>query len=415
MIYRMNTMEMVNFNASPAESIFNWKMIRSKVKTTEDLANFIHTSKTEIANLILQTTKKRNLTLTLLRKCSSQSSLKNVIYNADEVRGEVDLVICYILSRWDKYARATMRKKKLIYGKEKKALRLDSPNDIIGYYVRSLEHSFADLFTRYNAQKRFAAEVTFSSVYPKAADEDDQRHFEDDIISSSSQDLVFNSYKRDMINFLRAYDAASATRLAKMFVVMINPRHHGAIVQIQKRLRINNKNFNESKALIGELLRKEFGDISGEVIAYYESKRWAFEDLELGNKKERTYENRKNQQRIEQKSSRPVRLNVIYGQRPDREDKKKWRYTINIVVDRSKTFNATSSLPEHWVRLDEYCETKEVIGKANEFEKMKMRLEKLAKKELYNAEKFVENNNKNTHNTDGDDVDDAVSLADIAA
>lgn len=369
------------------ELFFDWKDLSKKFKNNEaELEKFIQESKSQIASMLIEATKIRRIVPELLRKTSSQSSLSQIVYNEDEIWGEVRLVICHVLQRWETICRISLSsKKKVKHATNGTELRMNTESDIIGYFRNALQNSFADLFIKHNAQKRAASETTFSGMNLEN-NEDKERTFEDTLACSRSNELILNTYKRDMINYLRNYDRKNNTRTARLFVAMMNPRHNGAITTIQSKLKINNKNFNETKDLLIKLIGEEFADVSREVLNYMNEKRGFFEDLEVENKISRKYKNRKKQKALDNKKPLPCRMNVIYGQRLNPDNK--WTYYATVTVDRSKTPKIVAYMPENWENIFKHEET--IVCKSNQMEKIRPKLEKVIKKQLLVAKKLVE-------------------------
>jgi hypothetical protein len=361
------------------------KIAKGFRKDRKGLEAFVEDSKNKITVMLIEFTKKRRLIQDLKRKTASQVAFNNVIYNEDEIWGEVHLAISALLKQWSaNFMNMVDKGRPLAHSSGKGAVRLEKANDLCGYYRNSLSNGFADLFIKYHALKRDAAEVNFSSMYPES-DEENERNFEDTIASSSSNDVIIRSYKRDMINHLRSYDKKSGTRVAHLFVALMNPRYNGAVTVIQSKLGINNKNFNENKAVLERLLKEEFGDISQELMTHFELKRGAFEDLEKGNKASRKYKNRKKQKMLEKKANKPCRLNLIYGQRKDKNGK--CVYYVTVMVDRSKTIKEIAYSPDNWENI--FKKEEVLAGKPNQMDKMKPKLEKMIRKELEEAQKIA--------------------------
>jgi hypothetical protein len=216
----------------------------------------------------------------------------------------------------------------------------------------------------------------------KDADSEDERLFDETISNHSDKELIFKTYISDMIRYLRNYDKKKGTRLARLFVTLINPRHGGAVIQIQKKLGISNKTFNDDKALISSLLSMEFGDISHEIISFFEQRRHLFSDHAAENKASRKFDNKKKQEQEDQKS-RPYRMNVIYGQKPCAKDKSKSVYYVTIQIDRSKTKSIVAYSTDGWEKV--YKKEETMTGKPGELDKMKLKLQKLVKIDIKEA------------------------------
>jgi hypothetical protein len=379
-----NKMEQQKEQQTQANQIsFDWKSLRKTYgKDKAGLELFIKDSKNKIALTLIETVKRRGFIQDLLRRCTTQSALNNVILSDDDVWGEVNLVIAALVERWELVCRAEIGKKKIKHSSIDGDLRMHTQNDIVGYFRCSLKNSFADLFTKHTAQKRSANEVTFSNIMSKDADSDDERLFDETIANTSDKELIYKTYISDMIQYLRSYDRENGTRLARLFVALINPRNCGAVIQIQKKLGISNKNFNDHKDVISRLLRAEFGELSFEIISYFEQRKHVFADHAAENKASRKFKNKKKQE-LEDKKSRPYRMNVIYGQKINNKDKSKSVYYVTIQIDRSKTKSIVAYSTDGWEKV--YKKEEKIVGKPGQLDKMKQKLQKLVKDELEEA------------------------------
>jgi hypothetical protein len=225
------------------EIFFDWKKIaKAYKKDAPGLELFISEAKNKITSMLYEAIRIRKIIPDLRRKCESQKVFANVIFNDDEIWGEVNVVICTMLIRWEKICRAAVAASgTLAHSNGEGELRMHTESDLIGYFRNSLVNAFADLFVKHNAQKRAANEVSFSSMGSDS--DEDERSFEETLASNNSNDVIFNSYKRDMIKFLRAYDKQNSSKLARLFVALINPRNNGAVTLIQRKLKICSRAF----------------------------------------------------------------------------------------------------------------------------------------------------------------------------
>lgn len=354
---------------------FDWKSINkkySKDKFGQEV--FIKESRDKIAEELISFVKKRGVVQDLLRRCHTQSVLNSVIFTDDDVWGEIHLVMTAVLDRWETVCRAQLNKKKVKHSTIDGDLRMHTYNDIMGYFRCALKNCFADLFTHHSAQKRSATEVTFSNMASKDSDTEEERLFEDTLANCDHKDVIFKAYRNDMIRFLRAYDRENKTRLARLFVALINPKNNGAVIHIQQKVGISNKNFNEQKDKIAKILKEEFGDLSQEIMSYFEAKRPVFSDLEAGNKASRKFKNRKEQE-IQDQKARPYRMNIIYGQRMNPADSSKPIYYATVLIDRSKTKNIVAFSVDGWENI--YKKEEKITGKPGQLELMKPKLEKM--------------------------------------
>lgn len=368
---------------------YDWGKIYSENYINQvDFEFFIKDSRNKIAEELIEFVKKKVIVQDLLRRCQTQNTLNNVIFSSDDVWGEIHLVITAVLDRWESVCRAEMEsrasksKRKLKHASIDGDLRMHTYNDIIGYFRCALRNAFADLFTHHSAQKRAANEVTFSNMLSKDADGEDDRLFEDTLANSDHSDLMFRAYRSDMIRYLRHHDLEKGTKLARMFVSLINPKNNGAVIKIQEKLGISNKVFNEQREEICEVLNKEFGELSHEIISYFEKKRHAFSDLESGNKAARKFKNRKTQE-AEDDKSRPYRMNVVFGQKSNPEEPNKPIYYASVMIDRSKTKNIVAYSVDNWERV--YNHEEKLVGKPGQLDKIKPKLEKLISPHLAEA------------------------------
>lgn len=366
---------------------FDWKTLRKRFsKDKVNFEYFIRDSKNDIALLLIETVRKRGFIQDLLRRCTTQTVLNHVILSDDDVWGEINLVIASLVERWEAVCRAEIGRKKIKHASIEGDLRMHTQNDIIGYFRCALKNAFADLFTKHSAQKRSANEVAFSSILGKDSDSEDERLFEETIAGTSEKDLVFRSHRADMIRHLRAYDRKNNTKLARVFVAIINPRNNGAVIGIQEKLGISNKNFNDSKDAISRLLRAEFGELSFEIIDYFESKKPLFSDKAAENKASRKFKNRKKQE-LEDKKSRPYRMNVIYGQKVNMKDDRKSVYYVTIQIDRSKTKSVVAYSTDGWEKI--FKREEKIVGKSGQLEKMKKKLQKMVADDIEEANKLL--------------------------
>jgi hypothetical protein len=367
-----------------------------KKKDQKDLDLYMRDAKSKIAQLLIDYTNQRNLVKNLRNKTKTQRVFNSVIYSETEIWSEVNITITDVIGQWEKnFRHMVLKGRPLSHASGAGAVRLEKNDDIIGYFRNSLKNTFADLFIKHRAQKRSGEEITFSTMH-RDTDDDNERNFEDTLASADTSRVMIKTYKKDMISHLRLYDKENQTRLARVFVALMNPRYNGAITVIQNRLKINNKNFNDSKDMIQKILLQEFGDISQELIANYESQRGVFEELGSGNKESRKTKSRREQKALAKK--RPCRFNVVYGQKPI--TKTKYSYYVTVLVDRSVTMKEISYTPKNnWENI--FKKEANIVGKPGQMDKMKIKLEKLIKKEMSEAQKIVENNK--SHAVDDED------------
>lgn len=372
---------------------FNWGQIKKQYKNDPaGLELFITASKSDIAKLLMVETKKKKMVQDLTRKCASQSCFNQVIRGQDDVWGELLEVMATTIKRWDRYCREIVENNnKMKHATKEGSLRLNSADDIVGYYRNSVSNSFADLFIHHKAQKRAAPEVNFSSLLTKN-DEENERSYEEGIICIRTNKISFNQNKAAMIKELRVYDKKNGkkTKLARVFVALMNPRYNGAVTVIQNKLKMNNKNFNEAKEGIVFILRESFGDIRKEIIDFLDSNRGIFDDLEQGNKASRQYESRKEQKLLEKNTARPCRLNLIYGQKVHPTKPNKWLYYAMVQVQRCKTAKIVAYSPNNWD--DIYNQQEQIEGKANQLSQIKPKLEKMMRKQIEEAQNLAKTN-----------------------
>jgi hypothetical protein len=372
---------------------FNWSKIKKLYKGDKGgLELFVAASKNQIAKYLMLETRKRGMVQDLVRKCASQSCFNQVIRGKDDIIGELDEVIANTTQRWEKYCREIVgNNKKMAHATKEGALRLDNDQDIMGYYRNSAKNAFADLFIHHHAQKRAASEVNFSSLLSNN-DEDNERTYEEGIVCTKTSKISFNQNKLAMINTLRNYDKKSGkkTKLARVFVAMMNPRYNGAVTVIQNRLKLNNKSFNEAKEGIVFLLRENFGDIKKEVIDFLDNSQGAFSDLEQGNRKSRQYKSRKEQKQIENNTAKPCRLNEVYGQKAHPTNNKKVIYYALVQVQRSKTAKPVPFTLDAWDTI--YNKEERVEGKPDQLKKYKEMFQKKMKKAVEEASKIANSN-----------------------
>ena len=369
--------------------LFNWKKIRKECGDDQvKIDLFISTSKNELAAMLVDLTKKRKLDYNLLQKCSTQTRMSKLIGSRDEVWGEVHSAIASILERWGVYARTLITtKRRIVHQSKTSDLKLDSLDDIIGYYKVALLNNFRDIFQSQKAQKRSGSEISFYSNNGTDSEEDKEMDLEQTLSSNSHSNQIFNEYKRDIISYLRGLDRKNDTKLCNLFVVSMNPRYNGAVTLIQNRLGMNNKTFREQMKVLSDQVLKEFKDVSGEIIKLMDSRRYMFEDLEKGNKFSRQYENRKRQKTIDEKSLRPTRVNLIFGQKPVDEKNKKWVYYAQVSVDLSKTNNVVV-YSDNWENI--FKREIKIEGSSNQMSSIRPKLEKKIKKDLLEAQKLSE-------------------------
>jgi hypothetical protein len=372
---------------------FNWVQLKKLYKNDEaGLEAFITAAKNDIAKLLIVETKKRKMVQDLTRKCASQSCFNQIIRGPDDVWGELFEVMTTTIKRWEKYCREIVsNNKQMQHATKEGSLRMATEDDIVGYYRNSAKNAFADLFIHHRAQKRAAPEVNFSSLLTKN-DEENEKSYEEGIVCQKSNKISYNQNKAEMIKTLRAYDKKQSkkTSLARVFVALMNPRHKGAVTVIQKKLKLNNKTFNETKESIAHILRESFGDCRKEIIDFLDTDRGMFDDLEQGNKASRQYENRAEQKLLEKNTPKPCRLNVIYGQRMHPTSPNKRVYYAMVQVQRCKTAKIIAYSPDNWESI--YNKEEKIEGKENQLSQYRPKLEKLMKKQIEEAKKLVSSN-----------------------
>ena len=128
-------------NTETTEISFDWKKIAKLYKNNPaGLDAFIKQAKNDISLMLINATKKRRIVKELLRKVSSQSSLNQIVFNEDEIWGEVYLVISHLLQRWETICRSSVEsKKKTKHATLGGELRLHTENDLIGYFRNALD------------------------------------------------------------------------------------------------------------------------------------------------------------------------------------------------------------------------------------------------------------------------------------
>jgi hypothetical protein len=376
------------------------KVAKSFKKDPSGIDQFISNAKSEIAKLLIDYTKQRHLVKGLRNKTKSQRVFNSVIYSETEIWSEIYITIADVATQWEKNFRHMIATgKPFSHSSGKGAVRMERNTDIVGYFRNSLKNTFADLFIKHQAQKRSGEEKTFSSMQ-RDSDDDHERNYEDTLESSESSRVMIQSYKRDMISHVRNYDKKNKTSYARLFVALMNSRYKGAITVIQKKLKMNNKNFNESKNMIQKILIQEFGDVSQELISSYDAQRSVFEDLGNGNKASRKSANRSIQKALEKK--RPCRFNVVYGAKPV-QGKNKCSYYVTVLVDRSVTMKEISYSPKaNWETI--FKKEAVIVGKPGQMDKMKAKLEKMVKKEMGEAQQIVERNKYALNSDDEDEM-----------
>ena len=354
---------------SKKELSFDWKSISKEFESNAfGLEVFIKESKNKIAIRLIEEVKKRGYVPDLLRRCKSQYTLNGVVTSEDDVWGEVDVVISSVVERWEVACRSEVANVSVKHSSIDGALRMDTYNDIMGYFRCALRNAFADLHTFHSAQKRSAKEINFSVMSARMSESGDERLFEDTLTGSDHLELEHRLTKVDMLRVLSDYDKKEGTGLSTLFIEFMD-QSNDCPSSIQKKLGLSNKDFNEQKRGLSGLLIKHFGEFSAEIIGNIQSHGSSLSDLRGQKLKSGEKKNKKNIHSLPEH-----RVNVVYGERSS-NSMGLAEYYVSLTVDRLKNKFGSRYSQDNWERI--YSEEKTLRAPAGGLSEIKPRLKKL--------------------------------------
>ena len=342
--------------------------------------SIIKANRNDLCIELLNVAKKQRMVDYQVNKYKNNSRLCNE-FSHEEITGLLYETISQCLCKFDEFKKAKRSGKK-------QELKFETFGILKGYFINAFLNNVSKLYTKHKTEKRAAAK-TMVYLESSSTDENSSKNTLESLVSYNPSDE--REYKATLdlfIRHLRSYDKkvneslrnknakkSKFSKLAHMFVCLINPRYKGDQDKIKKLLGMSDHVFKENRKNLISKLQSDFPEMGKEALSYVIER----DSSQVGEMKEKE---KQKQKAIEYRVNTYFSMQTVTPNKNKKQNTYK-KYSQKILLEKLQNGKWVVDKEKEKVILDK----KNVVS----FDEAKEKLKAMSQKEMSLFKKMASN------------------------
>lgn len=213
----------------------------------------------------------------------------NQDFSKEEIESDLLETIVHVLNAWETYWGRKKKKKVANPINLAPTTELNTFGKVKGYLLQAFQNNLRKKYTQYKTDKRSLSKVVISLDAPAHQDDGSNatKSLHDELVAGNCE-IARHEYQQGiafLIKHLRNYDKTENERLSKLyphgplavkrqsrlawlFVMLLNPRYQGNIEEIRDRLGWTDYIFKRNRELLFSRLRSDYPELGGSLLSH---------------------------------------------------------------------------------------------------------------------------------------------------